>query len=264
MKTWAILTVGLLGCTVCAYASENFPNLIWHDEFDGNQVDPTKWEFEVNAKGGGNNELQYYLTNNATVRDGCLFIVAKKESYTGPEGTRQYTSSRLRTMHRGDWQYGRFEIRAKFPTGKGYWPAIWMLPTERAYGGWPKSGEIDIMELVGHTPNVLHGTLHFANPQGGHTFQGTNTTLKTGSFADEFHVFSLEWQAREIRWFLDHQLYQVQTNWAAGPSPFPSPFDKPFHLILNLAIGGNWPGSPDGQTRFPQAMVVDYVRVYGK
>jgi beta-glucanase (GH16 family) len=264
MKTWSILATILLSYAAYARAAEDFGRLVWSDEFEGNRVDPAKWEFEVDAKGGGNNELQYYVTNNATVRDGFLFIEARKEAYTGPEGTCQFTSARLRTRNRGDWKYGRFEIRAKLPVGKGYWPAIWMLPTERVYGGWPKSGEIDIMELVGHLPNVVHGTLHYANEQGRHAFQGTNTTLKAGTFADAFHVFGLEWQPGEMRWYLDRQLYQIQTNWPAGAGTFPAPFDQRFHLILNVAVGGNWPGSPDGHTLFPQAMVVDYVRVYGK
>lgn len=264
MKIAFLATMAMLGFAAWASAAENFTRLIWQDEFDGTRVDPAKWEYEINARGGGNNELQYYITNNTVVRDGCLYIEARKETYTGPEGTRQYTSSRLRSLNRGDWKYGRFEIRAKLPAGKGYWPAIWMLPTEKTFGGWPRSGEIDIMELVGHNSNVVHGTLHFANLQGHHTFQGTNTTLKAGSFADEFHVFSLEWRPGEIRWLLDQQLYQVQTNWPSGVGTFPAPFDQRFHLILNLAVGGNWPGPPDERTVFPQAMAVDYIRVYGQ
>lgn len=264
MKTWSLILALCFGGWARAGRAEDFPRLIWQDEFQGNTLDPMKWEIEVNARGGGNNELQYYLTNNVTVRDGCLYLEARKEKYTGPEGTREFTSARLRSWNRGDWRFGRFEIRAKLPAGKGYWPAIWMLPTDMVYGGWPKSGEIDIMELIGHSSNVVHGTLHFANPQGRHTFQGTNTTLKAGSFADDFHVFSLEWRPGELRWFLDHQQYQIQTNWPSGSGKFPAPFDQRFHLILNLAVGGNWPGPPDEKTVFPQAMAVDYVRVYGK
>src|SRR5439155_4405990 len=121
--------------------------LIWQDEFEGKTLDFEKWEFEVNAQGGGNNELQYYVTNNVRVKDGLLFIEARKERYSGPEGTREYTSSRIRTRFKGDWKYGRFDIRARLPKGRGMWPAIWMLPTDNVYGGWPNSGEIDIMEL---------------------------------------------------------------------------------------------------------------------
>ena len=238
--------------------------LVWQDEFSGKKVDPSKWEFEVNANGGGNNELQYYLTNNARVKNGFLYVEARKEKYTGPEGTREFTSSRLRTRHRGDWKYGRFEIRAKLPIGQGYWPAIWMLPTDNVYGGWPHSGEIDIMEVLGHKPSELHGTLHYANAERRHAYRGTNTTLAAGTFADAFHVFSLEWEPHAFRWYLDNRLYQTQTNWPSGTNSFPAPFDQRFHLLLNLAVGGNWPGKPDTNTTFPQSMVVDYVRVYQK
>lgn len=264
MKNWlGMVMLGLSGFVATSQA-EDFPRLLWRDEFDGPGIDTNKWEFEVNARGGGNKELQYYITNNTTVRDGCLSIEARKERYTGPEGTREFTSSRLRTKNRGDWRYGRFEVHAKLPSGQGYWPAIWMLPTDNHYGGWPKSGEIDIMEIVGHKPGTLHGTLHYEGLKGYHTFHGTNITLRAGTFADDFHVFGLEWRPGELRWFLDQQLYLVQTNWPTTVGAFPAPFDQRFHLILNVAVGGNWPGSPDEQTVFPQAMVVDYVRVYGK
>lgn len=257
----ALMIMGLAGCTT---PSSRGWQLVWQDEFAGEQIDPTKWEFEVNARGGGNNELQYYVTNNARVQDGLLFIEARQESYTGPEGTRAFTSSRLRTKNRGDWKYGRFEIRAKLPKGQGYWPAIWMLPTENSYGRWPHSGEIDIMEVVGHKPDQLHGTLHYANRERHHTYRGTNTTLNVGTFADSFHVFALEWEPGTMRWYLDNQLYQTQTNWSSGTNAFPAPFDQRFHLILNLAVGGNWPGKPNTTTVFPQAMTVDFVRVYQK
>lgn len=248
----------------CATNSPRDWRLVWQDEFNGSQVDAAKWEFEVNAEGGGNNELQYYVTNNARVQDGCLFIEARQEKYTGSEGTREFTSSRMRTKNRGDWKYGRFEIRAKLPTGQGYWPAIWMLPTDNLYGGWPHSGEIDIMEIVGHKPSELHGTLHYADRERNHAYQGTNITLAVGTFADAFHVFRLEWEPRAIRWYVDNQLYETQTNWTSGTNTFPAPFDQRFHLILNLAVGGNWPGNPNTNTIFPQAMIVDYVRVYEK
>ncbi|MDD5139573.1 MAG: glycoside hydrolase family 16 protein [Verrucomicrobiales bacterium] len=261
---WFCVGLLFLGTAGCTSHSTSQWQLVWQDEFNGNQVDPARWEFEVNANGGGNNELQYYVTNNARVQDGLLFIEARKENYTGPEVSREFTSSRIRTKDHGDWKYGRFEIRAKLPTGQGYWPAIWMLPTDNVYGGWPHSGEIDIMEVVGHKPNNLHGTLHYADLKGNHTYRGTNTALAAGTFADTFHVFSLEWDPSTIRWYLDNQLYQTQTNWTSGTNLFPAPFDQRFHLILNLAIGGNWPGNPDTNTVFPQAMVVDYVRVYQK
>jgi beta-glucanase (GH16 family) len=252
-----------LSCVCAASAADPSGwELIWSDEFDGSALDLSKWEFEVNARGGGNNELQYYVTNNARVRDGQLTIEARREKYTGPGGTRDYTSSRIRTKRKGDWQYGRFDIRAKLPTGRGIWPAIWMMPTDEKYGGWPHSGEIDIMELLGHEPNKVHGTLHYSRPGGRHTYTGTNTTLAHGSFADDFHVFRLDWETNTIRWYVDDRLFQTQTNWQSRATPFPAPFDQRFHLILNLAVGGNWPGNPDAATTFPQSLVVDYVRVY--
>ena len=256
-----LLLLGVMGCATHRFSRWQ---LIWQDEFNGNRIDPAKWEFEVNARGGGNNEQQYYVTNNARVQDGFLFIEARKGSYTGPEGTREFTSSRIRTKGHGDWKYGRFEIRAKLPAGQGYWPAVWMLPTDKVYGGWPHSGEIDIMELVGHKPNEVYGTLHYANQEGNHAYRGTNITLAVGTFADSFHVFRLDWEPGAIRWYLDNKLFQTQTNWPSGTNSYPAPFNQRFHLILNLAVGGNWPGNPDTNTIFPQAMIVDYVRVYQK
>jgi len=237
-------------------------NLVWKDEFDGHSLDLSKWEFEVNAQGGGNNELQYYVTNNVRLSDGLLIIEARKERYSGPGGTRNYTSSRIRTKRKADWLYGRFEIRAKLPTGKGMWPAIWMMPTDDHYGGWPNSGEIDIMELVGHEPNKVHGTLHYGDAAHWKQHEGTNYTLAAGTFADDFHVFRFDWEPAAMRWYVDDRLYQTQTKWHTRTNAFPAPFDQRFHLILNLAIGGNWPGNPDTTTGFPQAMVVDYVRVF--
>ena len=236
--------------------------LVWQDEFDGKTLDLSKWEFEVNAQGGGNNELQYYVTNNVRVKDGLLFIEARKERYSGPEGTREYTSSRIRTRFKGDWKYGRFDIRARLPKGRGMWPAIWMLPTDNVYGGWPNSGEIDIMELVGHESNKVHGTLHYGDPVKGHDYKGTHYMLAAGTFADDFHVFRLDWEPDVMRWYVDGKPYQTQTNWRTRTKTFPAPFDQRFHLLLNLAVGGNWPGNPDKKTVFPQAMVADYVRVY--
>jgi beta-glucanase (GH16 family) len=265
MRRPLILLVTLMqGASAALAADPAGWKLVWSDEFDGTVLDRSKWGFEVNARGGGNDELQYYVTNNARVRDGVLVIEARKERLTGPEGTREYTSSRIRTKGKGDWLYGRIEARAKLPAGQGIWPAIWMMPTEERYGGWPHSGEIDIMELVGHEPNKVHGTLHYSRAGGRHTYTGTNTALASGTFADDFHVFRLDWEPGLMRWYVDDRLYQTQTNWQSRVKSFPAPFDQRFHLILNLAVGGNWPGSPDGTTVFPQAMLVDYVRVYRK
>lgn len=238
--------------------------LIWQDEFDGSIIDLSKWEHEVNGWGGGNNELQYYTDRdtNSFIENGHLVIQALRETYIGPDGTREYTSARLRTLNKGDWKYGRFDIKAQLPFGKGLWPAIWMLPTDWVYGGWPASGEIDIMELLGQEPNVVYGTLHYGGSPPNNVHSGTSYKLPSGYFSNDFHVFTIEWDTTEFRWFVDGKLYQTQNNWYSTGHPYPAPFNQRFHLLLNVAVGGNWPGNPDGRTVFPQKMIVDYVRVY--
>lgn len=226
--------------------------LVWSDEFTGPSIDSTKWEYEVNDHGGGNNELQYYTarSENSFIEDGKLVIQARKENYL----TRQYTSARLRTRYRGDWLYGRFEVSAKLPYGKGLWPAIWMLPTDWTYGGWPMSGEIDIMEVLGHEPWKTYGTIHFGSSPAAHQQAGGSYSLTAGTFAGGFHRFAVEWDSTAMRWYVDgHQFYQTTIG---------KPFDKRFHMLLNVAVGGNWPGNPDEFTVFPQQMVVDHVRVF--
>jgi beta-glucanase (GH16 family) len=239
-------------------------DLVWHDEFDGTSIDLSKWEHEVNAKGGGNNELQYYTARSANsyVKDGALVIQALRENFTGAEGTREYTSARMRTLKKGDWKYGRFDIRAKLPRGQGLWPAIWMLPTDWVYGGWAASGEIDIMELLGQDIKTVYGTLHYGGQWPDNVHTGTSFKLTQGDFSNEFHVFRLDWEVNEFRWYVDDQLYQTQKQWHTKGKPYPAPFDQRFHLLLNVAVGGNWPGNPDATTTFPQTMTVDYVRVY--
>jgi beta-glucanase (GH16 family) len=238
--------------------------LVWSDEFDSAAVNTNKWEFQIGdgsaygIPGWGNNELQYYRSENAAIENGKLVITAKRESFGG----KSYTSTRMRTYLKGDWTYGRFEIRAKLPFGKGIWPAIWMLPTDNVYGGWAASGEIDIMELVGHEPNKIYGSLHYGGAWPNNTFVNASHTLPAGNFSDDFHTFRLEWKPGEIRWYMDDVLYHTRTQWWSSNGPFPAPFDKRFHLLLNVAVGGNWPGSPDATTTFPQRMEVDYVRVY--
>ena len=224
--------------------------LVWNDEFGGTGIDATKWEWEVNGDGGGNNELQYYtgFPENSFIEDGKLVIKAIKENYLG----KRYTSARIRTRNKGDWRYGRFEARMKLPYGKGMWPAFWMLPTDWSYGGWPQSGEIDIMELVGHETNRVYGTIHWGDPD--HRQSGGNYVLSTGTFAADFHTFVVEWDSVGFRWYVDgSQYFSTSRGW---------PFDQRFHILLNLAVGGNWPGNPDEFTYFPQMMYVDYVRVY--
>ena len=239
--------------------------LVWADEFEGSALDPKKWEWEVNARGGGNNELQYYTdrVENTRVEGGQLHLIARRETFTGPEGTRGYTSARIRTRHRGDWRYARIEVRARLPRGQGIWPAIWMMPTDDVYGGWAASGEIDIMEYLGQKPREVFGTLHYGAAWPRNVHSGATYTRPDGRGFDEaFHVFALEWERGEIRWYVDGEHYQTQTRWHTEGAPFPAPFDQRFHLILNVAVGGNLPGSPDETTVFPQSMIVDYVRVY--
>jgi len=255
--------------------------LVWHDEFEHPQIDLSKWSFEVNAWGGGNHELQYYTDRpeNVFIRDGKLIIRAEREHFTGPEGTREYTSARMRTKYRGDWKYGWFEIKAKLPCGRGLWPAIWLLPTDWVYGPWTASGEIDIMELIGHEPNRVHGTLHYGGVPPNNLHSGAFFKLPAGSdFCEDFHVFALEWspysakviingkpqtrQLVEIRWYVDGKNYERQNEWFSSAAPYPAPFDQRFHLILNVAVGGDWPGRPDASTKFPQEMQVEYVRVF--
>ncbi|RQV99547.1 MAG: glycoside hydrolase family 16 protein [Calditrichaeota bacterium] len=240
--------------------------LVWNDEFNGNSIDAGKWEHEVNANGGGNNELQYYTDRqeNSYIEDGNLVIKAIKERYTGDQGTREYTSARLRTAHKGDWKYGRFDIRARLPYGQGLWPAIWMLPTDWIYGGWAASGEIDVMELLGQEPNKVYGTIHYGGSYPDNTHSGCSTTLSSETFSEDFHLFTLEWDTTEIRWYVDGNLYCTRNQWYSANGQYPAPFDQRFHMLLNVAVGGNWPGDPDNSTVFPQYMFVDYVRVYKK
>jgi len=240
--------------------------LVWSDEFDSDVIDPNKWEYEVNADGGGNNELQYYTDRslNSWIEDTVLVIRALKENYTGPGGARKYTSARMRTKNKGDWKYGKFEIRAKLPYGKGLWPAIWLLPTDWVYGGWAASGEIDIMELIGSDPAKVYGTLHYGGTYPANVHTGASYALSEGTFASDYHIFTLEWEPTQMRWYVDGLLYQTQTEWYTEGYNYPAPFDQRFYLIMNVAVGGNWPGNPDETTLFPQRMEVDYVRVYQK
>jgi beta-glucanase (GH16 family) len=239
-------------------------DLVWNDEFDNTFIDPRKWEHEVNANGGGNNELQYYTARpeNSYVKDGVLFLVAQYEEYTGPEGTRSFTSARLRTKYNGDWTYGRIEVSAKLPTGRGTWPAIWMLPTDWDYGGWPDSGEIDIMEHVGYDPNVIHASIHTkAYNHAIGTQKSANVKIPT--VTTNFHSYSVEWTETKMDFYINDSKYFTFTNENAGWERWP--FDKRFHLLLNIAVGGNWGGVQGvDESVFPATMEIDYVRVYKK
>ncbi|MFW5995419.1 MAG: glycoside hydrolase family 16 protein, partial [Spirochaetia bacterium] len=257
----------LAGCATEPDARSDF-ELVWSDEFEGDELDTSKWSYmhgtgeQFGLEGWGNNELQYYTDReeNIYIEDDKLHIRARDEDHEGME----YTSARIRSIDKGDWRYGRFEIRARLPEGQGIWPAVWMLPSDDVYGGWAASGEIDILELVGQEPDVVHGTLHYGGEWPDNTSSGSSFELDSGTFSDDFHVFALEWEEGEMRWYVDGEYYQTQTQWHTDGYAFPAPFDQPFHLLLNVAVGGDWPGNPDDTTDFPQEMVVDYVRVYQK
>ena len=255
--------VALASSAIATQAHGQAYELVWQDEFDGTALDLGKWEAQIGDGcpqlcGWGNNELEYYRAENASVAGGFLTITANHESFGG----RDYTSARLRTKNLGDWTYGRFEMRARMPVGQGLWPAFWMLPTDEVYGVWAASGEIDIMEYLGHDPDRVFGTLHYGGSWPDNVFSSNSFTLGPGNFNDDFHVFALEWDPCGMRWYVDGALYATQTVWSSDGGPYPAPFDERFHLLLNLAVGGNLPGPPDGSTAFPQELVVDYVRVY--
>jgi beta-glucanase (GH16 family) len=242
--------------------------LVWSDEFngtDGSAPDSSNWAIQTGGGGWGNNELESYTarTQNVQIQGGNLVITAIKEDYTGSDGiARHYTSARMQTKGLFSQQYGKFEARIKVPKGQGMWPAFWMLGDNIDAAGWPACGEIDIMENIGKEPAMVHGTLHAPGyPPAGY---GAAYTLPSGTFSDDFHIFAVEWESQQLRIYVDGSLYGTYTQ-SGSPSPSNWPFStQPFFMLLNLAVGGDWPGNPDGSTQFPQQMLVDYVRVYQK
>jgi len=231
---------------------------VWQDDFSvGNRVDTSKWTFETGGHGWGNHELQYYTAGaNSLVANGNLIITAKKENFSGSN----YTSSRMVTKGKGDWLYGRFEVRAKLPKGKGTWPAIWMLSSDNSYGGWPASGEIDIMEHVGFDTNNIHSTVHTNAYNGMKGTQRSGEKLVAGAI-DDFHLYRVDWTPYAIRGFIDNVQYFEFVNENTNTDSWP--FNKRFHMILNIAVGGDWGGKKGvDPTAFPTSMEVDYVRVY--
>jgi beta-glucanase (GH16 family) len=238
------------------------PNLVWADEFEGSSLNLTKWEPQIGDGcaegicGWGNNELQYYKAENAVVSNGTLKIVAKRERVKA----KAYTSARIRTKNLADFTYGRYEARIKLPAGAGLWPAFWMLSTDEPYGGWPQSGEIDIMEFVAAKPETVLGTIHYGPAWPDNQHQGNNFHLYDGRlFTENFHVFAIEWEPGVIRWYVDDILYSVKTK--DDVAPYNWPFDHNFHFLLNVAVGGNL-GGPVDDSIFPATMEVDYVRVF--
>ena len=240
--------------------------LVWSEEFDGERLDPRRWFFETgdgsqySLVGWGNDELQWYLTDSALIENGLLVITARRESQNGYD----YTSARLHTSSRFAFRYGRIEARIRLPGGQGLWPAFWLLPQEDTYGTWAASGEIDIMEAInlgGTGGNTVFGTLHYGGESPDNVFS-SNEYVVPGSATDEFHLYALEWDPTEIRWYVDDVLYAMQNFWHTASADYPAPFDQPFYILLNVAVGGRFPGSPISATVFPVTMEVDYVRVY--
>jgi len=231
--------------------------LVWRDEFNGTALDLNAWTFETGAGGWGNNELQHYRPGNTLFSAGKLIIEARKENFGGSA----YTSSRLITKGKKEFKFGRIDIRAALPEGQGIWPALWMLGGNISTVNWPACGEIDIMELIGSQPNRVHGTIHYGANNSQHQYIGSSTALAgSAKFIDEFHVFSIVWEQDKITWLLDDvQFYQI-TSATVAPAAYP--FNNDFFFIFNVAVGGQWPGDPDGSTNFPQRMIVDYVRVF--
>jgi beta-glucanase (GH16 family) len=244
--------------------------LVWSDEFssaNGSAPDSTKWTYDIGGGGWGNLELESYTSRpqNVQIQNGNLVITVLQENYTGTDGiARNYTSARLKTQNLFAQAYGRFEARIKIPRGQGLWPAFWMLGNDITQSGWPKCGEIDIMENIGREPGIGHGSLHGPSsiaPTSDHT---ATIFLPAGqNYADDFHVYAIEWEPGAVRFYVDANNYATftQVQWPAGGQWV---FDHPFFILLNVAVGGSWPGSPDATTQFPQQMLVDYVRVYSK
>ena len=243
-------------------------NLKWEDRFEGESLNRDDWNVELHDPGWVNNELQSYVDSpeNIYLQDGSL--VLKPVENMNEDGSVSYTSGRINTQHKHDFKYGLFEARVKVPEGQGFLPAFWMMPTdENLYGQWPRCGEIDIMEVLGNNTDTSYGTIHYGNP---HSESQGSYTLDEGSFSEEYHVFDVEWEPGKISWYVDGKLIHTEDNWYSategqGEITYPAPFDQPFYIILNLAVGGNWPGNPDDTTDIKNsAYYIDYVKVYQK
>ena len=256
LKAYIFLIVGLN--PIFSQAQEF---LRWSDEFNGNNLDTNFWSYQIgngcpNLCGWGNNELQFYKQENVKVQNGILNISAEKETV----GSNTYTSARIRTLNKVDFASGRIEVRARIPVGRGYWPAVWFLPSENHYGIWPLSGEIDLMEAKGQEPQTTHGTIHYGAYVPNNRYTGNTYSLSNGSFASDFHVYTLKWNENAIEWYVDDILYCTKTR--INTNPFWWPFDRNFHVIMNLAVGGNFLGNPDTSTPDTASLQVDYIRVY--
>ncbi|MCH9693548.1 MAG: glycoside hydrolase family 16 protein [Gammaproteobacteria bacterium] len=240
--------------------------LVWSEEFDA-ALNPNAWLMQTGdgtafglPAGWGNNELQFYQTANADVANGVLSITAREETVGG----NNYTSARITTQDRFAFRYGRIEASIKLPPGQGLWPAFWMLSQDSPYGSWAATGEIDIVEAVnldGTGGNEIFSTIHHGGEFPNNTSSETRYTPSV-DVTDDFRTYAMEWDEFEIRWYIDGTLFAMQNSWTSSAAPYPAPFDQPFHILLNVAVGGNFPGSPNATTVFPAVMEVDYVRVY--
>ena len=300
IETYLIITVSLCALLTATAATTlgqppaNQWKPTWADEFDGDKIDAKKWAFDLGngfekketdewISGWGNDELQYYTDkpSNVFVANGMLHIRAVKESIEGFE----YSSARLKSRGSDgsalfNQKYGRFEFRAKLPTGQGVWPALWMMPQKDTHGTWAASGEIDVLEARGQNPHEILGTLHYGSRWPSNKHSGDTYKLPNQGTIADFHVYAVEWEPGEIRWFFDGKQYAAQSSWwssgkmddnggvipekEAELDPWPAPFDHEFYLIMNVAVGGQFLGNPDETTKFPAEMIVDYVRAYEK
>jgi hypothetical protein len=231
--------------------------LAWSDEFTAKDINSSNWSYDIGGSGWGNNELEYYTNSskNAYTTGGYLVIEARKETMV----TNNYTSARMISKDKKTFTYGRIDFRAKLPKGQGIWPALWMLGNNIGTTPWPACGEIDIMELLGHEPQKTYGTIHWGAAGGASTHIGGNYSLPSLTFNDKFHLFSLKWEADKMTFLIDDVVYFTANKSQVNGD---YPFDKPFFFIMNVAVGGGWPGNPDATTVFPQRMIVDYVRVF--
>ena len=256
--------------------------LKWSDEFDGDSLDMTKWSYELGnwkldqngnyiTNGWGNNEQEFYTDKNTSLNNGVLTIAARQEDFTDPvQGSYKYTSSRISSQYKFSTCGGRIEVRARCDSGKSLWPAIWMLPEDSVYGGWAASGEIDIMEGWGSTPEKICGTIHFGDVWPNNTYLTNDYLFPSGDSTEKWHTYAIEWDKNEMRWYVDDELYSTQSDWFSVNRKYPAPFDQNFYVILNLAVGGHFDGI-DGIYADPATFAngekhfdIDYVRVYDK
>ncbi len=237
--------------------------LVWRDEFNEAGLNTSLWTVEHSTFGDGNNELHCYAPGNVNVSNNVLAISATDNQTTCPGNKRRdYASGMVHTRDTAAFRYAWFEVRAKVPAGQGLWPAIWLSPNNDAYGLWPRSGEIDLMELRGQNPTVARVNFHYADSNGGREQSPKDVEAEGEGFHEAFHTFALRWTETEITWFIDDVEVHSVSGWSSEVGPFPAPFDQRFFLRLNLAVGGNFPGPPDNSTSWPAVMEIDYVRVF--